>query len=69
MDRLAVLARHLVAQEDTTSPALLKPSPTAAAAPSDLGAFCPKALHRFITPDNYELREAIKAFLKVRKCV
>ena len=80
MDRLAVLARHLAAAPGAaTTPtpssstavaaaptaAAVTPSPTAAAAPSDLGAFCPKALHRFITPDNYELREAVKAFLKV----
>ena len=65
MDRLAVLARHLGAGgSDAQGTTTLVPSPTAAA--SSLGAFCPHALHRFITPDNFELRQAIKAFLKVR---
>ena len=68
MDRLAVLARHLGGPTpplDAASAAA--PSPTAAASPASppLAAFCPDALHRFITPDNFELRAAIKAFLKV----
>ena len=64
MDRVSVLAGHLAGGRSTA----VAPAPTAAAAADaagDLAAFCPRTLHRYMTPENYELRQAIKDFFKV----
>jgi hypothetical protein len=54
-DRVEALTRHL------TSAMAMNASSSRSAFPD----FCPVEMHRFLTRDNYELRQQIANFLKV----